>query len=170
MTDALRDSRGDFFLKLFERQYTGPSYSCPSCSSWITRILLGQRGCEGGRKATAMGVCLTAISFPQWGCLHVILHPVVFAPAKEDLGSQVSPIFLLPLALQDCPFLLWAFSCHCYDRPEPIFQAQQQEARFWQKCPHLPPAAFCPCWGLSAPKYPKRLGGILQRKIPVRPA
>lgn len=133
----LQDSRGGFFLKLFERQYAG---SCPTavlavCSSWITRMLSEERGCAGRRKATKTGVCLTPIFFPQCGCICVILHPTLFAPAKEDIGSQVSPIFLLPLALQHCPYLLSTFSCHCYYISEPIFHVQQQEVTFWQNAP-----------------------------------
>lgn len=110
-------------------------YSCLSCSSWITRMLSEERGCEGRRKATKTGVCLTPMFFPQSGCICVRLHPTLFAPAKEDIGSQVSPIFLLPLALQHCPYLLSTFSCHCYDISEPIFHVQQQEATFWQNAP-----------------------------------
>ena len=127
-------------------------------------MLPGQRGCEGRRKATETGVCLTTV-FPQSGRICVIVHPMLFAPAKEDIGSQVSPTFLLPLVLQHCPYLLSAFSCHCYDISEPIFQVQQQEARFWKKCPHLSPTASCPSWGLSAPKCPKGLRGFSKGKF-----
>lgn len=116
-----------FFPETFWKTiYRLLSYSCLSCNSWIKTMLPGQRGCESRRKAPEMGVCLTTIFFPQCGCICVILHPTLFAPAKEDIGSQVSPIFLLPLALQHCPYLLSALSCHCYGISEPIFQVQQQ--------------------------------------------
>ena len=168
MTDAIGFT-GWFFPETFWKTvYRLLSYSCLRCSFWMTRTLPGQRGCESRRKATEMGVCLTTIFF-HYECICVMLHPTLFSAAREDIGSQVSPIFLLPLALQYCPCLLSAFSCHCYDISDSILQVQQQEVRFWQKCPHLSPAASCPWWDLSASKYPKWLGRLLQRKIPVFP-
>lgn len=89
---------------------------------------------------------------------------MLFVPAKEDIHSQVSPIFLFLLAFQHCHYFQLAVSCHCYDILEHIFQVQHTNQGFSKS------ASSCPCLGFYTPKCPKKLGELLRRKIPAFPA
>lgn len=150
------------FWKIFGSQYTG---SCPTTVLAVDSEQEEWRGCVGRRKHTGKGVCLTTF-FPSTARMDP--RHTASSVACTSQGRHLQPgISHFPPSpcLPELPLLpVGSFLplLHRYIRGH--FLGTTAEIKVLAK---MSPAASCPCWGFYAPKYPKELGELLKRKIPV---